>query len=96
MHPMTPAELAEYLLATQRRSPHAPVPSQEREAMLTPRVNEVPIGRERQTRDDFSDEFEVRAPRRPPYRRATQRELVRAAVMFELHPDVNPKRKVRS
>jgi hypothetical protein len=93
---MTPAELAAYLLATQRRSPHAPVPSQEREAMLTPRVNEVLTDRMRPSRDDFADDTDSRRPRRPPYRRATQRELVRAAVLFELHPDVNPNRRVRA
>jgi hypothetical protein len=64
--------------------------------MLTPKVNEVPIGRERPSRDDFADEFETRSTRRPPYHRATQRELVRAAVMGELHPDVYPNRRIRA
>jgi hypothetical protein len=64
--------------------------------MLTPRVTEVQTDRMRPSRDDFADDADSRKPRRPPYRRATQRELVRAAVLGELHPDVYPNRRVRA
>jgi hypothetical protein len=50
--------------------------------MTTPRVTPIPAARADSARDDFADE-PLRTPRRPPYSRPSQRELVRAALMAE-------------
>jgi hypothetical protein len=46
--------------------------------MTTPRVTPIVPARAEPARDDFADE-PVRTPRRPPYSRPSQRELVRAS-----------------
>jgi len=61
--------------------------------MIDPRVTEVPLPHARQERDDFADE-PVRKPRREPYRRASQREMVRASLL-ELHREVYPIRRAK-
>jgi hypothetical protein len=50
--------------------------------MTTPRVTPIVPTRPESGRDDFADE-PVRTPRRPPYSRPSQRELVRASLMAE-------------
>jgi hypothetical protein len=65
---------------------------------MTPRVTEVSLPRARagSERDDFADETPSRRPRMAPYRRSSQRELVRMAVALELHPDVYPDRRIKA
>jgi hypothetical protein len=52
--------------------------------MLTPTVREIPRAHMRPERDDFADDM-IRQPRREPYRRASQRQLVRASLQAESH-----------
>jgi hypothetical protein len=52
--------------------------------MTTPTVTETPRALAHTERDDFADE-PMRRPRREPYRRASQRELVRQSLIGDMH-----------
>lgn len=52
--------------------------------MSTPTVTEIRLPSARVERDDFADE-PVRRPRRLPYDRAAEREMIRRSLDLELH-----------
>jgi hypothetical protein len=62
--------------------------------VTTARVTETTLQLTAVDRDDFADE-PVRAPRRPPYRRAEQRRLVRQSLALDLHTHAYDREAIR-